>query len=211
MMKISMPIKANTSAAMMLPSGTRFILFASGVMVIEAVDGTIGAGIVTNGLGNIFQLADAVEAPAVVLGKAGASEDQHSIREIKFSKHGSILRTANLDGRMIAFGPAHSFETERAPSDGDSRNQQRQKRNAEEPNDRDVALHLHGIRNRRMRRIDFRLDAQIIVPCGNAGDDDSVFLAAFAPGAIAVVAVVIADFAAEIPGLLGIGVDERVF
>jgi hypothetical protein len=31
-----------------LPSGTRFILFASGVMVIEAVNGTIGAGIITN-------------------------------------------------------------------------------------------------------------------------------------------------------------------
>src|ERR1700722_4983361 len=54
MMKMSMPIKANTSAATTLPSGTKFILFASGVMVIEAVDGTIRAGIVTNGLGNVF-------------------------------------------------------------------------------------------------------------------------------------------------------------
>src|SRR5271163_5202783 len=86
MMKMSMPIRANTSAEMMLASGTRFILFASGVMVIEAVDGTIGAGIITNGLGNIFQLADPVEAPAVVLGKARATEDQHSIREIEFSE-----------------------------------------------------------------------------------------------------------------------------
>src|SRR5580658_6906364 len=87
MMKMSMPIKANTSAAMMLPSGTRFILFTSGVVVIEAVDGTIGAGIITNGLGNIFQLADLVEAPAVVLGKTCASEDQHSVCEIEFSEH----------------------------------------------------------------------------------------------------------------------------
>src|SRR5271169_4017406 len=79
MMKMSMPTKANTSAAMMLPSGTRFILFASGVMVIEAVDGTIGTGIVTNGLGNVFQLADAVETPAVVLGKARAAKHQESI------------------------------------------------------------------------------------------------------------------------------------
>src|ERR1700688_143924 len=92
MMKISMPIKANTSAAMMLPSGTRFILFASGVMVIEAIDGTIGAGIITNGLGNVFQLADAVKTPAVVLGKARAAKHHQSISEIKFSEHRLILR-----------------------------------------------------------------------------------------------------------------------
>src|SRR5580704_309879 len=192
MMKMSMPIKANTSAAMIFPSGTRFILFASGVMVIEAVDGTIGSGIITNGFGNVFQLADAVETPAVVLSKARAAEDQHSIREIKFSKHGSVLRTDNLDGRMIAFGPAHALETERAPSDGDSRNQQRQKRNPKESHDRDVALYLHGIRNRGMLGINFGLDAQIIFARGNAGDDDGVIAAAFAPGAIAVVAVVVA-------------------
>src|SRR5271168_1344105 len=87
MMKMSMPIRANTSAETMLASGTRFILFASGVMVIEAVDGTIGAGIITNGLGNIFYLADPVEAPALILGEAGASENQESIREIEFSEH----------------------------------------------------------------------------------------------------------------------------
>src|SRR5271168_558860 len=87
MMKMSMPIKANTSAEMMLPSGTKFILFASGVVVIEAVNGTIGARIITNGLGNIFELVDAVEAPAVVLGSAGASKNQDSIREIKFFEH----------------------------------------------------------------------------------------------------------------------------
>jgi hypothetical protein len=73
MMKMSMPRKANASAAMILPSGTRFILFASSVVVVAAVNGAIGAGIVTNGLGNIFQLADPVEAPAVVLSEAGAS------------------------------------------------------------------------------------------------------------------------------------------
>jgi hypothetical protein len=87
MMKMSMPIRANTSAETMLASGTRFILFASGVMVIEAVDGTIGAGIVANGLGNVFQLADTVEAPAMILGEACPSEDQESICEIKFSEH----------------------------------------------------------------------------------------------------------------------------
>src|SRR5580658_4434244 len=60
MMKMSMPMRANTSAETMLASGTRFILFASGVVVMEAVDGTIGAGIITNGFWNIFQLVDPV-------------------------------------------------------------------------------------------------------------------------------------------------------
>jgi hypothetical protein len=84
---MSMPIKANTSAEMMLPSGTRFILFPSGVMVIETVDGTIGSGIVANGLGNIFQLSDTIKAPAVVLSEAGASKNEHAICQIKFSEH----------------------------------------------------------------------------------------------------------------------------
>jgi hypothetical protein len=56
-------------------------------MVIEAVNGTIGAGIITDGLGNIFYLADPVKTPALILGEAGASEYQESIREIKFSEH----------------------------------------------------------------------------------------------------------------------------
>jgi hypothetical protein len=56
-------------------------------MVIEAVDGTIGAGIVSNGLGNVFQLVDAVEAPAMILREACASENQESICEIEFSEH----------------------------------------------------------------------------------------------------------------------------
>src|SRR5271169_560803 len=123
MMKMSMPIKANTSAEMMLPSGTRFILFASGVMVIEAVDGTIGAGIITNGLGDILQLVDPVEAPALILGEASASEDQESICEIDFSKHCSFLRIPELNQhrRMIALGPASAFETDGTPGDGDGR------------------------------------------------------------------------------------------
>src|SRR5580693_6769788 len=105
MMKISMPIRANTSAETMLASGTRFILFASGVVVIEAVDGTIGAGIVANGLGNIFQLGGSVETPAVVLREAGAAENQHSVSEIKFSEHRLLPRICEFNGRMIAFGP----------------------------------------------------------------------------------------------------------
>src|SRR5690242_4750120 len=121
MMKISMPRKANASAAMILPSGTRFILFASGVVMIETVNGTIGAWIITNGLGNIFQLADPVEAPAAVLRKRGASENQHSVRKIKFSEHCLILRISDSNGGMITFRPAHPFKIHGAPGDGDSR------------------------------------------------------------------------------------------
>ena len=61
-----------------------------------------------------------------------------------------------------------------------------------------------------MLGIDFGLDAQIIMSRGNAGDDDGILRAAFGPGAVAVVAVVIADFAAEIPGLPGVLIDQRV-
>src|SRR5580704_1576594 len=186
MIKMSMPIRANTSAETMLASGTRFILFASGVMVIEAVNGTIGAGIVTNGLGNIFHLVDPVEAPAMILREAGASEDQESIREIKFSEHLRLLRISDLHGRMIAFGPARAFETDRAPGDGDRRNQQGHKSNAEKAWDSDVPLYLHRIRDGRMFGIDFRLDAQIIMTCGNAGDNNGIFRAAFGPGAVTV-------------------------
>jgi hypothetical protein len=38
----------------MLPSGTRFILFASCVMVIAGVNGAVRAGIIANGLRNTF-------------------------------------------------------------------------------------------------------------------------------------------------------------
>src|SRR5579859_511502 len=90
MMKISMPINANTSAAMMLPRGTRFILFASGVVMVAAVNGTIRAGIVANGFRNVFQLADPIEAPAAVLGVTGTAEDQQSISKVEFFEHQSL-------------------------------------------------------------------------------------------------------------------------
>src|SRR5208282_771563 len=110
----------------------------------------------------------------MILRKASAAEDQHSVREIDFSEHRLFLRIPNLDGRMIAFGPAHALETKGAPGDRDGRNEQGQKSNAEESHYRDVALHLHGIRDWRMFGIDLGLDAQIIISCGNAGNDDGV-------------------------------------
>src|SRR5690242_13037558 len=89
MIKISMPINAYTSAATMLPRGTRFILFASGVVMVAAVNGTIRAGIVANGLGDVLELADPVEAPAAMLSVTGTAKDQQSISKIEFFHHQS--------------------------------------------------------------------------------------------------------------------------
>src|SRR5260370_37316921 len=76
MMKMSIPINAKTRALTMLPSGTRFILFASGVMVIEAVNRTVRPRIITNRLRNIFELIDGVEAPSAELAESGGVQGQ---------------------------------------------------------------------------------------------------------------------------------------
>src|SRR5260370_30594567 len=87
MMKMSIPINAKTRALTMLPSGTRFILFASGVMVIEAVNRTVRPRIITNRLRNIFELIDGVEAPSAVLAESGGAERPEPVQKIKFSEH----------------------------------------------------------------------------------------------------------------------------
>src|SRR5260370_31744221 len=87
MMKMSIPINAKTRALTILPSGTRFILFASGVMVIEAVNRTVGPGIIANGLRNILELIDGVEAPSAVLPKSGGAKRQEPGEKIKSSGH----------------------------------------------------------------------------------------------------------------------------
>src|SRR5260370_15903381 len=87
MMKMSIPINAKTRALTMLPSGTRFILFASGVMVIEAVNRTVRPRIITNRLRNIFELIDGVEAPSAVLAESGGAESQEPVQKIEFSEH----------------------------------------------------------------------------------------------------------------------------
>src|SRR6266852_4863207 len=87
MTKIKIPTNAKTSAATMLPSGTRFILFASCVMVIEAVNRTVGPRIIADGLRNVFELIDGVEAPAAVLAKSSGAENHGAIEKIEFSEH----------------------------------------------------------------------------------------------------------------------------
>src|SRR6267378_4167842 len=74
MMKMRIPTNAKTRAATMLPSGTRFILFASCVMVIASVNRAVRTGIITDGLRNVLELIDSVEAPAAVLAESGGAE-----------------------------------------------------------------------------------------------------------------------------------------
>src|SRR5215472_15931060 len=87
MMNTTIPIKAKTSAATILPSGTRFILFASGVMVIAAVNRAVRTRVVANRLRNVFDLIDRVEAPAAVLAERHGAKRQKTKEQIEFSEH----------------------------------------------------------------------------------------------------------------------------
>src|SRR6266446_905273 len=87
MMKMSIPTNAKTRALTILPSGTRFILFASGVMVIEAVNRTVGPRIIADGLRNVFELIDGVETPSAILAESGGAESQEPVEKIEFSEH----------------------------------------------------------------------------------------------------------------------------
>src|SRR5713226_8045206 len=87
MMKMRIPTNAKTSAATTLPSGTRFILFASCVMVIAAINRAVRTGIIADGLRNVFELIDGVQAPAAVLAERGGTENQSAIEKIEFSEH----------------------------------------------------------------------------------------------------------------------------
>jgi hypothetical protein len=56
-------------------------------MVIKDVNGTIGAGVVADGLRNIFNLIDLVEAPTTILPEGRGGENQDPIGEIEFPEH----------------------------------------------------------------------------------------------------------------------------
>src|SRR4029077_4968239 len=87
MTKMRIPTNAKTRAATMFPSGTRFILFASCVVVIASVNRAVRAGIIADGLWNILELIDGVEAPAAVLAESRGAENQGAIQKIEFSEH----------------------------------------------------------------------------------------------------------------------------
>src|SRR5258706_11233436 len=86
-MKINIRKNPKPSAATKLRSGTRFILFASCVVGIAAVNRAVRAGIIADGLRNVFELIDSVEAPAAVLAESGGAENQSAIEKIEFSEH----------------------------------------------------------------------------------------------------------------------------
>src|SRR5258708_35227235 len=87
MMKRKIPTNAKTRAATMLRSGTRFILLASCVVVIAAVNRAVRAGIIADRLRNVFELIDGVEAPAAVLAESSGTENQGAVKKIEFSEH----------------------------------------------------------------------------------------------------------------------------
>src|SRR5260370_41383975 len=56
-------------------------------MVIAAVNLAVRTGIIANGLWNVLELIDGVEAPPVVLAEGGGTESQEPIEKIEFSEH----------------------------------------------------------------------------------------------------------------------------
>src|SRR2546427_3514949 len=85
--KMNIPKNAKPSAATTLPSGTRFILFASCVVVIAAVNRAVRAGIIADGLRNVLELIDGVKAPAAILTEGGGAQNQSAVKKIEFSEH----------------------------------------------------------------------------------------------------------------------------
>jgi len=102
---------------------------------------------------------------------------------------------------VIAFGPAGPLKGVGAKGNDDYRHEQSEKGDAVDSKTGTswVTSTVYG--NAGKRRISLRLDAKIVMAGRDARDHDSVIPFAFAPGTVAVVARVIAHFAAEVPGL----------
>src|ERR1700738_4586952 len=111
---------------------------------------------------------------------------------------------------MIAFGPAGPLKSVGAKGNDDYRHEQSEKGDAVDSEDGHIMGDVDSVRNAGKCRIGFRLNAQVVVAGRDAGDHDGVMLFPFGPGTIAVVAGVVAHFAAKVPGLSGVLVDERI-
>src|SRR6266478_4634794 len=105
---------------------------------------------------------------------------------------------------MIAFGPAGPLKGIRAKGNDDHRHEQRKKGDAIDSEDWHVMGDIDGVRNGRKRRIRLGLNAKIVVARRDAWKHDFVVLFSFAPGAVAVVTVVVTHFAPEVPRLPGV-------
>jgi hypothetical protein len=56
-------------------------------MVIATINRAIGARIIADRLGNVFELIDGVETPAAILAESGGAKNQESIEKIESSEH----------------------------------------------------------------------------------------------------------------------------
>src|ERR1700722_1805225 len=82
---------ANTIGLITFATGLRLILFASSIVVVAAVNRTIGPGVVSHRLWHILHLIHGIHTPAAILRDSNRSQDQHSVNQINFSKHYSSL------------------------------------------------------------------------------------------------------------------------
>src|SRR5581483_6363693 len=84
--KTTMPSAAKITAFTTLLT-TGAILFASGVMMVVAVDGTVRAGIVAHRAGNVFDFVDRCQAPSVVLGGSEHPKHKHPVEHVQDADH----------------------------------------------------------------------------------------------------------------------------
>src|SRR5579863_5710263 len=66
------------------------MLFASSVVVVAAVDRTIGTRIVSDRARNIFDLADAIQAISAVLSGGNSAQNHKSVQQVEFREHQSL-------------------------------------------------------------------------------------------------------------------------
>src|SRR5712664_577258 len=111
---------------------------------------------------------------------------------------------------MIALGPTGALKRVSAKGNDDYRHEQSEKGDAVDSEDGDIMGDIDGVRNAGKRGISLRLNTQIVAAGRDARDHNGVILLALGPGTIAVVAGVVAHFAAEVPGLSGVLIDERI-
>src|SRR5260370_11189270 len=102
------------------------------------------------------------------------------------------------------------LEVHGTPSNEAGGDQKRQCAESEEGYLGDITGESDAVINLATKEIALRLHAQVIVPRRHARHSDSVLLLAFGPETVFVVAMVVADFAAEVDGLTGVFIDLRV-
>src|ERR1700732_3891019 len=111
---------------------------------------------------------------------------------------------------MIALGPAGALKRVGAEGNEQSWQETSKKGHGGDPGDWNIVDDIDGVGNAGNRRIGLRLNAQVVAAGRDARDHDGIVLIAFTPGTVAAVAGVVAHFAAKVPGLSGVLIDERI-